>query len=86
MGKLQVPFGGAWGMQAYSQILDPGLSLDDLAGLGSRLALPDGWSCRSEVLDRDLVVQPVNGTARIVQDDLENTYDLCFDTACSYQP
>jgi len=28
----------------------------------------------------------IDGHARIVQDDLENTYDACFDTACSYKP
>jgi hypothetical protein len=83
---LDDPKGGAWVMQAYSGIVDPSLALGDLAGLGSRLKLPEGWSFRSEVLDRELVVQPVKGTARIVQDDLENTYDLCFDSACSYQP
>jgi hypothetical protein len=83
---LDDPKGGAWVMQAYSQIVDPTLSLDDLAGLGARLKLPAGWSFRTETLDHDLAVQPVDGIARIVQDDLENTYDLCFDTACSFEP
>ena len=28
----------------------------------------------------------VNGIARLVQDDLENSYDACFETACSFKP
>ncbi|MFO1209287.1 MAG: hypothetical protein U1E40_08700 [Amaricoccus sp.] len=78
--------GTAWVMQAYSQIVDPKLTLSDLAGLGTRLKLPQGWKYRTVTLDRDLTVHPVNGTARILQDDLQNTYDACFDTACSYRP
>lgn len=83
---LDDPEGGVWVMQAYSRIVDPALALDDLAGLGDRLKLPDGWSFRSERLDRDLTVQPVDGTARILQDELQNTCDVCFATACSYLP
>ena len=36
------------------------------------------------------MVRAVNGKARIVQDDLENTYDACFEEAgrkaCSIKP
>ena len=78
--------GVPWVMQAYSQIVDPALTLADLAGLGGRLKLPQGWKFRTVTLDRDLTVHPVDGTARILQDDLQNTYDACFDTACSYSP
>ena len=38
------------------------------------------------VLDDDLEISGVNGEARIVQDDLENTYAACFETDCSYKP
>ncbi len=83
---LDDPDGNPWVMQAYSQIVDPALTLGDLAGLGGRLKLPEGWRYRSETLERPLVVHPVKGTARILQDDLQNTYDLCFETACSFRP
>ena len=36
---------------------------------------------RVAVLDQDLTIQAVNGKARIVQGDLENTYDACFEEA-----
>ena len=38
-----------------------------------------GWAYRVTVLNRDFEIQAVNGSARIVQDDLENTYDACFE-------
>ena len=79
---LDDPDGTPWVMQAYARIVDPDLGLDDLAGLGARLKLPAGWSYRTEALTSELVVHPVDGVARILQDDLENTYDACFETAC----
>jgi hypothetical protein len=83
---LEDPDGVPWVMQAYSLIVDPNLSYADLQTLDKKLKLPPGWKCRVKVLDRDLTIQAVNGHARIVQDDLENTYDACFETACSYKP
>ena len=44
--------------------------------LGSKLELPPGWKFRVKVLNEDLTIRAVNGIAHIVQDDLENTYDL----------
>src|SRR6187397_2852096 len=41
-------------MQAYSQIVDPALTLSALRGLGSRLQLPAGWSYRTRKLRHDL--------------------------------
>jgi hypothetical protein len=83
---LDDPDGTPWVMQAYSLIVDPNLAYDDLKALGQKLNLPPGWKFRTTVLDRDLTIRAVNGTARIVQDDLENTYDACFDSACSHRP
>ena len=83
---LEDPSGTPWVMQAYSQIVDPTLTYDDLGKLGDKLKLAPGWKFRTKVLDQDLTIGAVNGIARIVQDDLENTYDACFDTACSHKP
>ena len=44
---LDDPDGSPWVMQAYSQIVDPTLTLADLAGLGARLKLPTGWKYRT---------------------------------------
>jgi hypothetical protein len=71
--ELVDPGGRVYVMQAYAQIIDPKLSYDDLAGLGSRLTMPPGWSYRARVLDQDLVAS-ASGEATIIQDDLQNTY------------
>jgi len=78
--------GMPWVMQAYSNIVAPNLTYEELQMLDKKLQLPTGWKYRVKVLDQDLIIQAVNGNARIVQDDLENTYDACFETACSYKP
>jgi hypothetical protein len=87
---LDDPDGTPWVMQAYSLIVDPNLKYDDLKTLGTKLKLPPAWKYRFKVLDRDLEIHAVNGTARIVQDDLEGTYNACFvqggESACTYQP
>jgi hypothetical protein len=83
---LESPDGMPWVMQAYSNIVDPNLSYADLQTLGTKLKPAPGWKYRVKVLDQDLTIRAVNGHARIVQDDLENTYDACFETACSYKP
>jgi hypothetical protein len=87
---LDDPDGNTWVMQASAQIVDPNLTYERLADLGSKLQLPTGWKFRVTVLDRDLNIKAINGDAWIVQDDLENTYDKCFEeagqTACSFKP
>jgi hypothetical protein len=65
---------GTYVMQAYSQIVDPTFSHDDLATLGSRLKLPPRWSYRAVPLTSNLVVVPSNDTATITQDELQNSY------------
>ena len=87
---LDDPEGTPWVMQAYSLIVDPNLKYEDLKTLGTKLKLPPGWKYRFKVLDSDLELHAINGTARIVQDDLEGTYNACFvqdgQNACTYQP
>jgi len=87
---LEDPTGTPWVMQAYSMIVDPKLTYDDLANLGSKLKLPPGWKYRVKVLDQDLTILAVHGVAHITQDELQNTYDACFkeagQKACSIMP
>jgi len=83
---LDDPDGMPWVMQAYSNIVDPNLTYDDLQTLDQKLKPAPGWKYRVKVLDQDLTIKAVDGHARIVQDDLENTYDACFETACSFEP
>jgi len=83
---LDDPDGKPWIMQAYSRMVDPTLTLEKLSNLGSELKLAPGWKFRVVTLDKNLTVHPVDGTAKIVQDDLEDTYDQCFADACSWTP
>jgi hypothetical protein len=87
---LDDPHGGVWIMQAYSRIVDSSLSYEDLATLATKLKLPEGWKYRNKVLEEDLGVGAINGIARVTQDNLENTYNQCFEADgqknCTYLP
>ena len=65
--------GNVYTMQSFSQIVDEALSYEDLETLGDRLSLPDGWRYRVRILEEDLDVQAI-GTATVLQDELQNTY------------
>jgi hypothetical protein len=77
--ELIAPGGDVYVMQAYAQIKDPTLSIGKLRSLGSRLDLPTGWRYRSRVLRKPLALG-ANGTATIIQDELQNTYQLASTT------
>ena len=74
--ELVNPDGIAYVMQAYCIGVDPTLTESQLASLGDRLALPEGWSYRTRFLDEELVVDTTDTIATVVQDELENTYTL----------
>ena len=71
--KLVNPAGEEYIMQSYSRKINPDLTIEDLASLGTSLNLPSGWTYQTEVLDADLVLV-VDGIALIIQDDLQNSY------------
>ncbi|CAA0136836.1 Uncharacterised protein [Mycolicibacterium vanbaalenii] len=74
--ELVDPQGRTWVMQTWSQVVDPELSYEDLAGLGARLRLPEGWSYRSHDLDEELRIDTSSQAAQVLQDDLTNSYSL----------
>ena len=76
--ELVNPEGLAYVMQAYCIGVDPTLTEDALPGLGDRLALPDGWTYRTRVLDEELVVDTSDHLATVLQDELENSYTLPY--------
>lgn len=71
--ELVDPEGRVYVMQAWSQIVDPELSYEELPGLEDRVGLPDGWKYRTRKLDQNLVLR-ANGQATIIQDVLKDTY------------
>lgn len=83
---LDDPDGSPWVMQAFGKIVDPDLTYDDLAELGSKLSPPEGWTYRVAKPDQDLIISTPEGYNWIVQDELQNTYDACKEAACNIQP
>ena len=76
--ELVAPDGRAFVLQARCVGVDPGMTEESLATLGERLALPEGWSYRTRVLDAELVVDTSATLATVVQDEFENTYTLPY--------
>jgi hypothetical protein len=74
--ELVDPDGVAYIMQAYCIGVDPSLTQENLADLGDRLGLPDGWTFRTRILDEELIVDTTETVATVLQDELENTYTL----------
>jgi hypothetical protein len=77
--ELVAPGGDTYVMQSYAQIKDPKLTIGKLGSLGSRLALPLGWRYRARKLHHDLVLT-AKGSATVLQDELQNTYQLATTT------
>ncbi len=74
--ELIDPDGRRWVMQTWSQVVDANLSRADLAGLADRLTLPPGWTYQARVLTSPLRVDTTVEMARVLQDDLTNSYSL----------
>ena len=72
---LDDPDGDSWVMKSASLIVDPNQTYESLKDLGGRLKPAQGWTFRTVVLERDLVLTPDDGAVKITQDELGNTYD-----------
>ncbi len=75
--ELVAPSGKTYIMQTDAQIVDPQLTIDQLATLGTRLKLPQGWAYKTCVLSQEFDLT-TNGTATVLQDDLQNSYQALF--------
>lgn len=74
--ELVNPDGVAYVMQARCIGVDPNMTEESLMDLGSRLALPAGWSYRVRTPESELVVDTTGRVATVVQDEFENSYTL----------
>jgi len=83
---LDDPKGRTWVMRSYADKDLKGLTIDDLDSLADLLSLPAGWKFRTEVLARDLILEPKSGTAGVTEDDKENVYDLTGPGQSNYKP
>ncbi|MGA7411253.1 MAG: hypothetical protein WBW33_12255 [Bryobacteraceae bacterium] len=77
-------------MQSWTNFVYKGETEKNLKDLGSQFKeLPQGWTFRTKVLDKDLKVSPPAPAhlAYVTQDEFQNTYQGCgYDTACTYVP
>lgn len=71
--ELTSPGGDVYIMQSYAQIKDKTLTIDDLATLESKLALPEGWTYSTRTLTEDFELI-TTGLAYVINDDLYNAY------------
>ena len=76
--ELTSPDGSTYVMQSYSRRLLIDQTISDLPNLGSVLDLPVGWEFNVRVLSGDLELRS-DGTAIVVQDEFENTYQKVSD-------
>ena len=75
--ELVDPDGVAYVMQALCIGVDPTMNdAGALESLGSRLALPTGWTYRTRILDDELVCDTTESLAVVLQDEFENSYTL----------
>jgi hypothetical protein len=84
---LDDPDGKPWVMKSYRD--DYGQTYESLSTLGERYErLPAGWKFRVTELDRDLQLAPTKtgGTATVMQDEFENTFDYLGDGTSNYLP
>lgn len=73
--QLVSPEGLVYVMHSYSTTKSP-LTEASLANLGEQLNLPKGWRFRTGVLKKDAYLTAAQDKAVIIQDDLQNTYQL----------
>ena len=84
---LDDPDGKPWVMKAFRDSYDQ--TYGSLEALGERYErLPDGWKFRMAELDKELVLAPTKagGTATVMQDEFENTFDYLGDGTSNYLP
>ena len=72
--QLTGPDGTTFVMQTWSRQIDPELTEAKLTDLGTRLQLPSGWMYSSRVLDKQLLIDTRSTSAKVLQDNLGNSY------------
>lgn len=80
----------SWVMKSWSEIVDHTLSYQSLPELSEKLKLPEGWSFHVYTPEKEFVISAIEGNAHIIQDELLNTYDGCYEedgqSSCTFQP
>lgn len=72
--ELTNPEGQRFRMQSFTRAIETDQLLGELASLGSRINLPDGWSFATRRITEDFDLPSVGGIAEVITDDFGNTY------------
>ncbi|MEI8127001.1 MAG: hypothetical protein WCG86_04185 [Actinomycetota bacterium] len=76
--ELKNPDGVIYVLQALCTGVDPTMNEESLLTLGERLALPEGWTYQTRILDEELVIDTSGRVATVLQDEFENSYTIPF--------
>jgi hypothetical protein len=83
---LKDPQGITWILKNYVTTPEAPMTYEQLPTLKTLLKYPAGWTFETKTLDKDLVLQGVNGTARIMWDDRDQSWDALDPGVANYQP
>lgn len=83
---LTDPNGITWIQKNYVTTPEAPMTYEQLPTLKTLLKYPTGWTFRSKTLDQDLTLLPVNGSARIMWDDRDQSWDALDPGVSNYIP
>ena len=83
---LTDPNGITWVQKNYVSTPEAPMTYDQLPTLKTLLKYPAGWTWQTKVLDQDLALSAVNGSARIMWDDRSESWDALDPGVTTHQP
>lgn len=83
---LDDPDGNTWIMKSVSPSVNSKNTYEDIGNITTRLKLPEGWKFRTKELDKELVLIPESGVARILRDDIDDVYDITGKGYSNFKP
>ncbi len=83
---LTDPNGVTWIHKNYVTTPEAPMTYEQLPTLKTLLKYPTGWTFQTKVLDRDLVLTPLNKKARIMWDDRNQSWDALDSGKVNYVP
>lgn len=78
--------GTIWIEKNYITTPQTPMTYEQLPTLKTLLKYPAGWTFRSKTLDKDLILLPVDGKARIMWDDRDQSWDALDPGVSNYLP
>jgi len=83
---LTDPNGTMWIQKNYVTTPEAPMTYEQLPTLKTLLKYPTGWTFQTKVLDKDLVLTPLNKKVRIMWDDRNQSWDALDNGTVNYIP